>query len=292
MRPMSLFVLCAAAIVGASNALAGGDVPILRGSVYEGPPVQPRFIPAPVVGYRWEGFHVGGQIGFASTGVNFSRGVADLVANILRNTTVQNEFDPSQWVSLPKQAVTRPSYGGFIGYDAQYEDTVIGVEASYNRIDARMASGDTIARVVNTSDGYANDVTLSGTASIHLTDYGTVRTRFGWIYQNVVPYAFIGVAAARATVSRSANVSIIGTDADPACAVPPSVCLTPYAFAASQSDFKKGAFAYGWTLGAGIDWILFSNIFLRGEYEYIGFAKFYGVNMHIQTARTAVGLKF
>jgi outer membrane immunogenic protein len=291
MRPMSLFVLCAAALVGAGNALAG-DMPVLRGSVYEGLPVEPRFVAEPVVGYRWEGFYVGGQIGFASTGVNFSRGVADLVANVLRNTTVQSEFSPSDWVSLPKQAVTRPSYGGFVGYNVQFEDTILGFEAQYNRTDARMTSGDTIGRVVNTSDGYANEVTLSGTASIHLTDYGTLRARAGWIYENVIPYAFIGVAAARATVSRSASVSIIGTDADPACAVPPSACLSPYAFAASESEVKKGAFAYGWTLGAGIDWILFSNIFLRGEYEYIGFAKFYGVNMHIQTARTAVGLKF
>jgi outer membrane immunogenic protein len=292
MRPMSLFVLCAAAVVGAGNALAGGDVPILRGSVYEGPPVEPRFLPVPVIGPRWEGLYVGGQLGFSSASVNFSRGVGDLVANVLRNTTVQSEFSPSHWVNLPGQAVTRPSYGGFIGYDVQFEDTILGVEAQYNRIDARMASGDTIGRVVNTSDGYSNEVTLSGTASIHLTDYGTVRARAGWIYENVIPYAFIGVAVARATVSRSASVTVVGTDADPACAVPPSACLPPYAFAASESEVKKGAFAYGWTLGTGIDWILFSNVFLRGEYEYIGFGSFYGVNMHIHTARTAIGLKF
>jgi hypothetical protein len=148
MRPMSLFVICAAAVVGASSAFAGGDVPILRGSVYEGPPVEPRFLPVPVVGYRWDGFYVGGQLGFSSASVNFSRGVGDLVANVLRNTTIQNEFNPSDWVNLPGQAVTRPSYGGFIGYNAQFEDTILGVEAQYNRIDARMASGDTIGRVI------------------------------------------------------------------------------------------------------------------------------------------------
>jgi opacity protein-like surface antigen len=297
MRSMSLFVVCAAATIAGGPALAGPlEDFVLRGSRAEaygdGSGVQPRYVPGSPVYHRWEGLYVGGQAGFASSGVGFSGGVADLVENILRNTTIQAEFNPAQWINLPNQAVTRGSFGGFIGYNVQFEDTFVGVEGNYNRTDIRMVSGDTIARVVNTSDGYRNAVSLSGTGSIHITDYGTLRGRFGWIYNRFIPYGFVGVAVARATVSRSASVSVIGTDANPACFGPPNVCLPPFNFAASQSDTKEGAFAYGWALGTGIDWAITSNLFLRGEYEYVGFAKFNGTRLHIQTVRAAAGIKF
>jgi opacity protein-like surface antigen len=291
MRKIILLGLAVAAVSVGGEAVAA-DGPVLRGSTYDALPVQPRFVPGSPVRLRWEGFYIGGQVGYANSGVNFSGGVADLVATLLRNTTIQAEFSPSQWISLPKQAVTRPSYGGFIGYNAQFEDTIVGIEANYNRTNARMTSGDTIARVVNTSDGYANTVALSGTGSIHLTDYGTLRARAGWVADGYIPYAFVGAAVARATVSRTATVSVSGVDADPGCVGPPNVCLPPFAFAESLSETKDGAFAYGWTVGAGIDWVVFSNVFLRGEYEYVGFAKFYGVNMHINTVRAAAGIKF
>lgn len=297
MRPICLFVLSAAAVVVGSDALAGPfDGTALRGSnaesYFDGPPAQPRFVPGSPVRYRWEGLYIGGQVGFATSGVDFSGGVADLVANLLRNTTVESEFSPSHWASLPKQAVSRASYGAFAGYNVQFADTIVGLEANYNRTNIRMSSGDTIARVVTTSDGYSNTVSLAGTSSIHLTDYGTLRARAGWIYEGYVPYAFIGAAIARATVSRSASISVNGVDADPACVGPPDVCLPPFAFAASQSEIKDGAFAYGWTVGAGIDWIVFSNVFLRGEFEYVGFAKFYGNTVYINTLRAAAGIKF
>jgi outer membrane immunogenic protein len=297
MRPTSLLVLSAVAAVVGSNALAGPfDDMALRGShtpaYYDRPAVQPRFVPGKPVRRRWDGFYIGGQVGYANSGINFSKGVEDLIANLLRDTTVEAEFRPSDWANLPGQSVTRPSFGGFFGYNTQFEDVIFGVEANYNRTNIKMAAGDTIARVVNTSDGYANTVVLTGTGSIHLTDYGTLRARAGWVYDRYIPYAFIGAAVARATISRSASLTMDGVDADPGCVGPPNVCLPPYSFAASQSEIKQGAFAWGWTLGAGIDWVLFSNLFLRGEYEYIGFAEFYGANLHIHTVRTAIGFKF
>jgi len=29
---------------------------------------------------------------------------------------------------------------------------------------------------------------------------------------------------------------------------------------------------FGWTAGAGIDFLIMPNVFLRGEYEYVSFA--------------------
>jgi opacity protein-like surface antigen len=269
---------------GRQAAAAEPGYPVLRGSqTYEvGPP-----------SYRdWSGLYIGGQVGAAASGVDFSSGVSQLVANLLRFTTVEDEFQPSQWANLPRQSVTRVSYGAFIGYNVQFEDTIIGIEANYNRTNARMSSGDTVARTVTTSDGYANAVTVSGTGSIHLTDYGTLRLRGGWMYNGFLPYVFAGAAFGRATVMRSASVSIVGTDADPGCVGPPDVCLPPFAFAASQTENKVGAIAYGWTAGAGADWALFGNVFLRGEFEYVGFGQLNGATINIATVRAGAGIKF
>jgi opacity protein-like surface antigen len=260
------------------------DTPTLRGTT--------PFIPAAPKYRRWDGFYAGGQVGYSAISANFNSGVSDLVANILRNTTVQNEFAPSQWVNLPSRSSPGPSYGGFLGYNIQFEDTIIGVEGNYSRVSAKMSSSDTIARNVNTSDGYSNDVTVSGSSSFEITDVATVRMRAGWVKEAFMPYGFLGVAVGRGGVVRSASVSMNGVDADPGCVGPPNVCLTPYSFSQSQSDVKNGTIAFGWTIGAGFDWLLSSSVFLRTEYEYVSFPNFRGVSVPISTGRAAAGLRF
>jgi opacity protein-like surface antigen len=252
--------------------------PVLRGSnTYEiGPP-----------SYRdWSGFYAGGHVGYANTIVNFTEGVGAQVANILRFTTIQNEFQPSNWASLPKQNVIKPTFGAFIGYNVQFEDTIIGVEANYNRTSVKTAAADTITRVVDTSDGYRNTVTVAGKGTVHLTDYGTLRARAGWISNGFVPYGFGGVAIGRAEVQRSASVTVNGVDQ-----VTPPV-LPAYSFFASLSDTKNNAYAWGWTLGAGVDWLVFGNVFLRGEFEYVSFPNIKNVDIAVSTVRVGAGVKF
>jgi outer membrane immunogenic protein len=275
------FVVAALLLVSGSQANAQYfDTPTLRGTS--------PFVPAAPRYARWDGFYFGGQVGYSAISANFSGGVADLVENILRNTIVQNEFAPSQWVNLPSRSQPGASYGAFLGYSIQFEDTIIGVEGNYNRVSAKMSSSDTIARNVNTSDGYSNDVTVSGSASFEITDIATVRMRAGWVKDWFIPYGFVGVAIGHGGSVRSASVSISGIDADPACAP----CLPPYSSSQSQSDVKNGTIAFGWTIGAGIDWAVTSNFFFRSEYEYVSFPNFAGISASISTGRVAAGLRF
>jgi opacity protein-like surface antigen len=256
------------------------DTPTLRGTT--------PFIPAAPNYRRWDGFYAGGQVGWSAISANFSSGVSDLVANILRNTIVENEFAPSQWVNLPSRSQPGASYGAFLGYHIQFEDTIIGVEGNYNRVSAKLSSSDSIGRVVNTSDGYANAVVVSGSSSFEITDVATVRMRAGWVKDWFIPYGFIGVAVGRGGSVRSASVSIDGTDADPGCAP----CLPDYSFSQSQSDVKNGTIAFGWAIGAGIDWALTSNFFMRSEFEYVSFPDFGGISASISTGRVAAGFRF
>jgi opacity protein-like surface antigen len=278
--------LAALCLIGfASQSTAGEfELPTLRGTT--------PFVPAPPRYMPWSGFYVGGQVGYGSTGINFTKGVQDLVANILRDTIVENEFQPSHWANLPEKSATRPNYGGFVGYNVQFEDIIFGLEANYNRTNMRVTSGDTIGRVVNTSDGYANAVTVSGTGTMHLTDYGTLRVRAGWANNGFIPYGFLGFAVGRADVTRSASVFIAGSDADPACVGPPDVCLPPYTFSQSQTESKKGVFGFGWAIGGGMDIAMFSNVFVRGELEYVSFPDFHGTSVGLASARVGAGIKF
>jgi len=109
-----------------SNAVAGGDLPTLRGSeVFQ--PVTPACC------QRWGGLYFGGQLGFGVASVDFSGATQELVAHLLRNTELQNEQIPSTWQALGKTDQTGSSYGGFFGFNNAWESLILGFEFNYNR---------------------------------------------------------------------------------------------------------------------------------------------------------------
>jgi hypothetical protein len=91
MRPISLFVLCAVAVVAGSEARAGAfEEMLLRGSTvaasYGGD--ASRHVPSARIYYRWEGLYVGGHFGYSGAGVDFGNGTRSLIDYILRNDVV------------------------------------------------------------------------------------------------------------------------------------------------------------------------------------------------------------
>jgi outer membrane immunogenic protein len=254
------WLVCGLAMI--AQQAAAGDLPdmFLRGSN--------TVITAPG-GTNWEGFYVGGHVGRAWTGTDFGNATQSLIAFML----------------LGKGDINGTSYGGFVGYQTQWEGAVIGVEAGYNRTNLDNEASDTMRRLFSTSDGYTNDVQVTATSRIRITDYGTVRAKGGWAAGNVMPYGFLGLAIGRADVTRSARVIASGTDISGAGNPPYDADLT-------RSESKTGAFAYGYTFGLGVDWAVMQNIFLRAEYEYIQFGAFNDLKTYIQTARIGAGIKF
>jgi len=269
------WLMCALIVGGSAGGAAAADLPLLRGSnTFE--------VGAPT---NWEGFYVGVQAGAAFSGTDFANSTQSLVAFILRNTTIENEQHVSDWTTLGKYDTSHSSYGAFMGYQTQWDCAVIGIEANYNRTSLSMAASDTMRRTFATSDGYSNDVQVNAVSSIHITDYGTLRLRGGWAAGEFMPYAFAGVAVGRADVTRSARVIASGFDTT-------GSGNPPYSTDQTNADSRTGAFAYGYTLGLGMDYAVFRNLFVRGEYEYVGFGAFNDLNTHIHTARVAAGLKF
>jgi opacity protein-like surface antigen len=108
-----------------------------------------------------------------------------------------------------------------------------------------------------------------------------------------MPYAFLGLAVARADVSRSATVTWDRTDV-PDVQTPPTPPLTPIPPASgggTKAEVQNGGFYYGYAGGLGMDVFLMPNVFVRGEWEYVGMP-IQSMHVNINTVRAAVGVKF
>jgi outer membrane immunogenic protein len=268
MRLRSL--LCGLVFVGIVQSASAADLgdSFLRGSTVISQPG----------GNRWDGVYFGAHVGAATSGADFSGTTKDLVGTILRESTFANIVNVPDWRVLGKANTTGSSFGGFIGYNTQWDGAILGIEGTYNRTSLAMLSTDSIALQ---PVGLPDTVLINATAGTKITDYGTLRVRGGVDAGTFMPYGFFGLAIGRADVVRTATVSLFNFSQSP----------TPY-FTDTRSDNQTGAFAYGYALGFGMDMCIWNNLFVRGEYEYVKFGEFNNINMHIQTVRIGAGLKF
>jgi opacity protein-like surface antigen len=291
-------LLVALGLIGlCSPALAADyDLPTLRGSE--------TFVPASPTYFRWEGLYVGGQVGYSSSGIDFGNSAAPLIDFTLRNTRVNQDVNVSQLTVLGKRDTNGSGIGGFIGYNFQYDDAVVGLEMNYSWMKVGTTASDSINRVfpdTSVSANYVYDVSVNGQSAIHITDLATLRTRAGYAIGNFLPYGFLGLAVGRADVSSSASVAFCGYDptSNPPAQDPNgSNCYNPVTQtthliaqpAATQS--KAGEFIAGFALGGGIDVMAVQNVFLRGEYEFVQFTTIRDLHVYLHTLRLGLGVKF
>ena len=236
--------------------------------------------PGPV---RWDGIQLGGQMGLANMGTDFGNSTSQQVAYILRNSTLENEAHPSAWATLPHSSTNTRSYGGFLGYSTQQEQLIIGFDAAYNKVSsAQIGASDSMTRIVTTSDSVQHTVTLSAQSSTKLIDYATARFRFGYAMAQFLPYVFVGGSVGRFDYANTSTVR------DSQLAGGVTTVFGPI----TMSDAKANAIVGGFTTGVGIDVALMPNLFLRGEFEYVGFAPIGGIRTSINTGRVGIGMRF
>jgi len=208
-RRMRIVIAVWLAVLAFAGTAVGADLgPYLRGGQYEEP--------APA--YRWSGVYGGGQVGFSVAGIDFTGGVGSLIAHILRVTAIEQDQHISNWPLLGKRNPSGVSFGGFVGYNWQWEDAVTGIELNYNRTSLSGSSSDPIERLflddsqALTGHHFQYDVTVQGSATARITDFGTFRLRGGWAAGPFLPYGFVAFALGRADVTRSATVQYTKTD--------------------------------------------------------------------------------
>ena len=146
------------------------------------------------------------------------------------------------------QASSSASYGGFIGYNTQMDQLVLGFDIGYTHVRSlNTMSSDLISRIVQTSDGYENTVSIVGQSSMKLIDYATLRGRAGYAMGQFLPYAMIGGAIGRFNYANSATVFATGNG---------HLGRRRFAYTLgpiTRTDGKDNAFAAGLLVGAGLD---------------------------------------
>jgi outer membrane immunogenic protein len=292
------------ALATIASANAADPAQILRGPQpsYDDPVVapQPHFVPGQPTYRRWAGFYFGAHLGMADGATDFGNGTQSQVDYLLRNDVVDSHV--SGWTTLSKVDGTKQFYGGFVGYNSQWDgNLILGLEANYSRFTSGGLNGsasDSMTRLFNDDaqapalHHYFYRATVSSSASAKMTDFAEARVRAGVVFDRLLPYAFFGGALARVDIIRSATVSYTRTDI-PDVQVPPVTPQATYQFGPQTlAEQQKGALAYGFTTGVGADFALTDNLFVRAEVEYIAFLPVHDFKIHMGAGRVGVGLKF
>lgn len=266
-------------VAGVAQAAQAADLPDF--SALRGPVGISRGV------VNWQGFYAGGQAGYGSADMNFSSSNSAMIAQLLANTNIENEMNVSSWPLLGGKTNTHQSQvGGFVGYNSQWDDVVLGVEANYmhGTFSGASVSAPVSRGMLLTSDSLYHIVTVNSSKSISISDMGTIRARAGYVWGNFMPYVFGGAALGRGNIYSAVSVSDQkGADSAAAQAATP-VTL-------SASDGISGKMLYGYTAGLGTEVMLFSNVFARAEWEYIRFVNA-GADVNINTVRGGLGYKF
>src|SRR5262249_30891825 len=135
---------------------------------------------------------------------------------------------------------------------------------------------------ITLGDGNAYNAVVTATSAMRISDYGTARLRAGWVNDNWLPYAMIGLALGRVEISRYATAT--GTPVNPPGTGTP--------FTRTEGTVNSPMFAWGYSAGVGTDFLIYENVFVRAEYEFVKFFLVSEVRSQIHNGRLGLGVKF
>ena len=204
-------------------------------------PLRP--LPPPVVpAYNWTGFYIGGNLGGGWARTDFS-GTGSAVFPTIPLTVA------STFAGTPNSRGILG--GGQVGYNYQFPTHwVLGIEAD---IDGAGITGSVNTCATATTGGIAG----CQTSSSRLNDFGTLRGRVGYAWNNVLLYGTGGFAWGQNSITHTATCVGAGC---------PGVTL-PFT---STAPSTTSTFA-GWAAGAGAEWAFLPNWTLRVEYLHLQF---------------------
>ena len=267
--------LLVAVMCGLMTAANAADLPVLRGGFTDG---------LSTAGVNWEGFYVGGQAGYGSSDENFTGSNSNMIATLLDHNVIQQMQVASWNLGMGKVSSRSSAFGAFGGYNWQWDDTVLGLEASYMHGSfggTSIASKELVSGTA-LSDNLFHDVAVTSSASISITDMATFRGRAAYAWGCFLPYAFGGFALGNANITHSVVIN-------------DSVATTifgPFGSPATlqATDAQHNHLIYGYTAGLGVDINIVGGLFARAEWEYVRFTT--SVDTNINTVRAGLGYKF
>jgi outer membrane immunogenic protein len=274
-------LLLVAAMLGAASVAQAADMPdlpFLRGSFTEGLSTN---------NVNWGGAYIGGHASYGAADMDFTNSGKDLLEKLLNNVDLEAQFNISKWPVGGKAHQQGAGFGGFIGYNYQFSEAVIGVELNYTHGNLFGASSGQQARSFMYPAGYMSSANISSSSSMKLTDYGSLRGRAAYPMGNFLPYGFVGFGLAQADINRRADTTIQYTYVGSAVPPLPNIPAVHH----SLTDNANSQFIVGFAGGAGIDIMLYAGLFLRAEYEHLRFSA-KNVETSVNTVKAGLGYKF
>lgn len=248
----------------------------------------PTFTPFETAKFTdWRGFYAGGLFSYSSVDADFSQATQGPIAFSLRQSTLEQQFQPSTWQVLGSASHATTGFGGFVGYNTEYLSpygrVVLGFEGNYEHAALSLtAPNSPISRVVQPNGNTIDAVTLSASGTLNNLDFATVRGRAGWDFNGILPYVFAGLAVGRTDLNVTATTTVVQTvQGQP-----------PQTFVFTGTAGKDSEWLWGYAVGAGLDVALTNHFFLRGEYEYVHFEPIASTVININTVRAGAGFKF
>ncbi len=172
-------------------------------------------------------------------------------------------------------------FGGFLGYNMQWDQFVLGWDLAYKHPSILQSSAsDSLRRVFTTSDSVLHDVTIDAQSTFKLVDYAALRARAGYAVGQFLPYAAVGIAVGRFNYQTTVTVTDTLTPPGP----PP--------FQQSASAGQTNVFVAGVAAGLGVDWAVTPTIFVRGEWEFVAFAPVNQTRSNVQAGHVGLGVRF
>ncbi|MDP4021654.1 outer membrane beta-barrel protein [Methylobacterium sp. NEAU 140] len=299
MRALTLSLLAALGLGAASTARAADlDYDYLRGADYD---------PAPVAVLDWSGVYLGGHGGYTSAAVGSKGTLQSLIYQRSHDSTAETDFRASTLINPSNARVGDVTFGGYVGYNMQFDQFVFGIEGDYTSFGRMAVSGDRIGRFGTSSTGLFETVSLNGYSATRVNDYGTIRGRAGYVLGSFMPYVTAGLAIGRARIADTVayrdygysltayNATLAGNatyvdrfgytsfnPASPADGTP----------AVSLLARTRTRVVAGFAAGVGLEYAVTPNILLRGEYQYVLLNNFDGRKINLNTVRGGAAVKF
>lgn len=190
--------------------------------------------------YDWSGFYIGGDVGYGWSHREFTNTITGTLGTV--QLSASNTGNDNGRGSLA---------GGQIGYNYPFlHNWVVGIEAD---IDVAHITSSTSACFA----GFGTAV--CGTRDTKVKEFGTVRGRLGYAFNNLLLYGTGGWAWAHGT--NTIQFDCIGSGCPGTSAVPPT----------SPTPTRVEVNPNGWVAGAGVEWAFLPNWTLRPEYLHLQF---------------------
>jgi outer membrane immunogenic protein len=165
--------------------------------------------------------------------------------------------------------------GGFVGANWVWDDVVLGLEADYISFWNGNRASVSFSQAAQDFPPYGS-VTPQATQALSIKNIGLFKARAGYAMGRFLPFVTFGLAVSEGSLSTTygLNYAATGAPAVPAIGV------------------RKQGWLTGGTAGVGLDILVTDNVFLRAEYNYIGFADFNGAKTTIHNVQAGIAIKY